>query len=141
VEQLPREYDSSVHRAKERTVPTHSSPVLVIDDDPDIRDTMRFVLEGSGHPVVTAANGAEALDRLRQGTVPCLILLDLMMPIMNGWEFCAEQKRSAEFSAIPVIILTGAGRAAEEAAALGVTGYLEKPVELATLLATIRRYC
>jgi len=119
---------------------TRGGPVLVVDDDPDIRETISFLLESVGHEVVTAANGEEALLCLREGLAPCMILLDLMMPIMSGWQFRDEQRRDPALSAIPVVILTGAGNAAEHAATLGVTGYLEKPVPLDTLLSTVRRF-
>ena len=119
----------------------HCGPVLIVDDDPDIRETMAFLLESVGHRVVAAANGADALQRLHEGLAPCLILLDLMMPVMNGWEFLNEQRRDATLSTIPVVILTGAGQPAEQTAVLGVTGYLEKPVHLDTLFSTVGHYC
>ncbi len=118
-----------------------SSPsVMVIDDDPDILEVTRFVLENAGYRVATAANGADALASLREAK-PGLILLDLMMPVMNGWEFRAEQTRDPELAAVPVVVITGAGNAAARAAPAGVAGLLEKPVDLDTLLSAVGRYC
>lgn len=121
-------------------MPSHRSEVLVIDDDPDIRETMRFVLESAGYQVSTAANGVEALAYLREDAAPCLILLDLMMPIMNGWQFRAEQASDPRLAAIPVVVITGAGQAAR-AASLGAAGYVEKPMDLDLLISTVKRYC
>jgi CheY-like chemotaxis protein len=118
-----------------------SSSVLVVDDDPDILETTRFVLESAGYEVLTAANGSEALNCLHDEAAPCVILLDLMMPVMNGWEFRAEQTRDPELAAIPVIVVTGAGRGAQKAASLGVACLLEKPVDLTTLLSKVGLYC
>jgi len=118
-----------------------SGSVLVVDDDPDILEVTRFVLESAGYRVSTAANGAEALNCLHGEAAPCVIILDLMMPGMNGWEFRAEQARDPGLAAIPVIVVTGAGTAAREAASLDTACLLEKPVALATLLSMVGRYC
>ena len=119
-----------------------SSPsVMVVDDDPDILEVTRFVLENAGYRVATAANGADALASLRGREKPGLILLDLMMPVMNGWQFRAEQMRDPELASVPVVVITGAGNAAARAAPAGVAGLLEKPVDLDTLLSAVGRYC
>ena len=118
-----------------------SCSILVVDDDPDILETTRFVLECAGYRVSTAANGTEALTRLHAEAAPCVILLDLMMPVMNGWEFRAEQARDPGLAAIPVIVVTGAGKAAPEAVSLGAACLLEKPVDLTTLLSMVQLYC
>jgi CheY-like chemotaxis protein len=113
--------------------------VLVVDDDPDIRETMLFVLENAGYQVTTAANGAEALALLRAQASPCLILLDLMMPVMNGWQFLLEQTRDPRLADIPVVVISGAG--AQVLRVNGVAGALQKPVELDEVLSTVRTYC
>jgi CheY-like chemotaxis protein len=118
-----------------------SKVVCVVDDDPDIRDVIEDVLEAEGYGVVTAENGAVALETLRHGKRPCLILLDLMMPVMDGWQFEEHRARDAALSGIPVIILSGAGRARVEAASKNVEGALTKPIALNTLLETVARYC
>jgi CheY-like chemotaxis protein len=115
--------------------------VLIVDDDPDIRESMSFVLEAAEYQVRTAANGDEALACLRKHPLPSVILLDLMMPVMNGWQFRNEQAADPRLAEIPVIVLTGAGNAAEKAASLGVSHSIEKPVELEALFALIRRLC
>jgi CheY-like chemotaxis protein len=120
---------------------SHPRCLLLVDDDPDIREAMTFVLESAGYRVQTATNGFEAIERLRVDEAPCLILLDLMMPVMNGWEFRAEQTRDPKLAAIPLVVVTGAGQAAQKAASLGATGVLEKPVELDVLLSVVERYC
>ena len=118
-----------------------SCNVLVVDDDPDILETTRFILESAGYRVSTAANGNEALTLLHDEAAPCVILLDLMMPVMNGWEFRAEQALDPGLARIPVIVVTGAGRAAPKAASLGAACLLQKPVDLTTLLSKVRLYC
>src|SRR5262249_6405268 len=84
--------------------------VLLVDDDPDLLDVTSFVLENEGIVVETARNGQEALALLRAGRLPRLVLLDLMMPVMNGWEFLAEVAKDPELDAIPVVVLTAAER-------------------------------
>src|SRR5262245_30022682 len=98
---------------------SHPKSVLIVEDDPDVLEAMCFILENAGYLVATATNGAEALDCLRTEAPPRLILLDLMMPIMDGWHFRSEQARDEKLAAIPVVILTGAGKMAEQAASLG----------------------
>jgi CheY-like chemotaxis protein len=111
--------------------------VLVVDDDPDIRDALCFVIEGAGYEVRSADNGREALERMRTEARPAVVILDLMMPVMNGWQFRDEQSRDPALADVPVVVLTGDGRIAAKAATLGAQGYLKKPVELSALLATV----
>lgn len=115
--------------------------ILVVDDDIDIREATAFVLEDAGYRVSTAENGARALDRLHGGTAPSLILLDLMMPIMDGWQFLAEVAREPRLAAIPIVAITGAGAPVLRTMSPGVSAILEKPVNLDLLLATVQRYC
>ncbi len=107
------------------------SPVLVVDDDPDIRDALREVLEAEGFVVVCAANGAEALAVLHAGVLPRLVVLDLMMPVMNGWEVLAAVRADRALSDIPVAVISAAlGRAPPKDA----TCALSKPIDLDALL-------
>ena len=116
--------------------------VLIVDDDFGIRDYLTQVLQDEGYHVTGAANGLEALDFLKAKLGdPCVILLDLTMPVMNGWDFRAAQKKEPELEALPVVVLTADGAAAQKAAALGIKDYLQKPVSINTLLNTIERYC
>ena len=84
--------------------------ILLVDDDGDVRETIREALEEEGHRVTSAANGQEALSLLRDGKVrPDLILLDIMMPEMDGWAFRAEQRKHPELASIPVVVFTAYG--------------------------------
>jgi CheY-like chemotaxis protein len=116
--------------------------VLVVEDDIDILRAVVQVLEDEGYAVQAAENGRVALAALREpgAQPPCVILLDLMMPIMDGWAFRAEQLRDPAIAAIPVIVLTADGNAAEKAVLLNGAGALRKPVELLTLLEAIQPY-
>lgn len=118
-----------------------SGCVLIVDDDPDIRDSITDILELRGYSASAAANGREALARLREGLRPCLILLDLMMPVLNGWEFRAEQLRDPALAEIPVAVVSGDGSTSDKAARLGTGEYLRKPLELAALLELVERHC
>jgi CheY-like chemotaxis protein len=122
-------------------MPERTPRVLVVDDDFEFRETLTYVLRDSGYEVVSASDGEEALARLRSGPRPCVIILDLRMPGMNGWQFREAQMRDAALSAIPVLVLSGDGQAAEEARAFGVEVSLKKPVPLDALLRSIQRYC
>jgi CheY-like chemotaxis protein len=116
--------------------------VLVIEDDVDILRAVVQVLEDEGYAVRAAENGRVALALLRAPGVPppCVILLDLMMPVMDGWAFRAEQVRDPALASIPVIVLTADGNAAEKAALMNGVGALRKPVELLTLLEAIQPF-
>ncbi len=113
--------------------------ILVIDDDADIRESLSDMLTDEGHQVCVAANGQEALDLLRRSPAPCMILLDLMMPVMNGWQFVVEQASDPALAAIPVWIITAAGDAHPPPP--GVTGVLRKPFRLDQLLNVVGQHC
>lgn len=123
-------------------MPTEENAVvLIVDDDPDIREIFALLLTSQGYRVVSAANGAAALARLAEGLRPCLILLDLRMPVMSGAGFRDRQRSDAALSAIPTVVLSADREAEESARRLAAQGCLMKPVELADLMATVRRYC
>ncbi|MES1209366.1 MAG: response regulator [Pseudomonadota bacterium] len=113
--------------------------ILIVDDDAEIRESLTDLLSDEGHRVRAAANGKEALDVLRQTAAPCMILLDLMMPVMNGWQFVTEKAGDPALSRIPVWIITAAGDAHPPPP--GVTGVLRKPFRLRDLLDVIGRHC
>ena len=118
------------------------APVLIIDDDQGIREALQELLEDEAFAVATAENGLEALDRLHAGLRPCLILLDLMMPRMDGWAFRRQQMADPELRDIPVIVLSAAGVDKESAQAqFGDAELLRKPATVDGLLAAIRRFC
>jgi CheY-like chemotaxis protein len=113
--------------------------VLIVEDNADIQQAIVQVLEDEGYEVRVASNGREALDALRSPDIPLprVILLDLMMPVMDGWAFRAEQVADPTLSDIPVIVLTADGNATEKVAHLDVAGSLRKPVDLLTLLGAV----
>lgn len=113
--------------------------VMLVEDDPDIRAMVSQLLELEGYSVRAFGNGHEALDALRRGERPSLILLDLMMPKMNGWQFRAEQMREPALTSIPVIVLSGDVRGADPGS-VRADGYLKKPIDLDVLLAAVRRF-
>jgi two-component system, OmpR family, response regulator CpxR len=113
-------------------------PVLVVDDDPDIRETLRFVLEDAGYPVYLAENGKEALELLAATEPrPGLILLDLMMPIMSGDEVLRALKAVHALATIPVTVVTASGAPKPKEA----SGMLKKPLDLDALLRVVKNNC
>jgi two-component system, chemotaxis family, chemotaxis protein CheY len=118
---------------------TRPSTVLVVDDDPDILEALSEILEAEGFEIRRARNGKEALERL-EPDAPQLILLDLMMPVMDGWEFAQRMRqRPPEIARIPIIVLSADRNVGSKAADLGAVGHLAKPFELNDLLELVRR--
>ena len=109
--------------------------VLIVDDEFDIRQAVAEVLSEEGHQVLSAGDGAEALACLREFHAQ-LVLLDLMMPGMNGWEFRAAQKGDPELSDIPVVVLSALGRVA----GMDAAGFIQKPFDLDELLDAVREH-
>jgi CheY-like chemotaxis protein len=114
--------------------------VLIVEDNIDTRDSLAFLLRHEGYHVSTAANGQEALDRLRAGPRPGVILLDLLMPTMDGWEFSNRLAQDPALASIPVVVVSGAGDVEEKLASLRPAACLSKTADLATLLETLRRH-
>jgi CheY-like chemotaxis protein len=118
------------------------SVVLVVEDDRDVRDAIVEVLEDSNYVTRAAGNGLEALEQLRSRDVrPCVILLDMMMPLMDGWQFRAVQQADPALSSIPVVVLSAHTSAREASELMHAAGFLRKPVQLGTLLAMVERFC
>ena len=116
--------------------------VLIVDDDYAIREMLEEALEDSGYRVMSAENGAQALEQLRQtAQLPRIILLDLMMPVMSGWEFRMEQQTDNRLAAIPVIVLSARPSLQHEAYKMTVDGFIPKPMDITRLLTTVERYC
>ena len=111
--------------------------LLVVEDDADIREALDGLLSMEGFRVTGCSNGREALDWLRTSPKPDIILLDLMMPVMDGWQFRVAQKDDPELATIPVLALSADSTA--KAAAIDAEAYLKKPVDYDTLIATIDR--
>jgi CheY-like chemotaxis protein len=114
------------------------APVLVVEDDPDQRSAIVLALESEGYAVLTAASGVEALEVLDAGTKPCMILLDLMMPEMDGVQFRMEQLKRTRLASIPVVVASAFGQMTR-AKYLQVADYLRKPLDLDQLLTVIER--
>jgi CheY-like chemotaxis protein len=117
------------------------SAVLVIDDDPDVRRLLAAYLEVEGFTVSTAANGSEALHQLHASAPPNVILLDLMMPVMDGAQFRREQQSTPALQHIPVVCVSAQHDASAVAARLGVHGCLTKPFDLEAVADAVRRCC
>lgn len=116
----------------------NKAPVLlVVDDDADAREIMKITLEAEGFVVVEAANGQAALDQLNAGLRPRLIILDLMMPVMSGWQFWDLHQATPAIKDIPVVIFTASGL---NTGAVGRAKILPKPVDLPLLMAEIQQY-
>jgi CheY-like chemotaxis protein len=114
--------------------------ILVVEDDKDIRSSVIEVLEDAGFQTCSAGNGAEALELLRKGPVPDLILLDLMMPIMDGFSFREEQIKVAAWAAIPVVIMSADGNIMAKKERAGTAGYIKKPLDIVDLINTVEKH-
>ncbi|HET9196412.1 MAG TPA: response regulator [Vicinamibacterales bacterium] len=115
--------------------------ILIVEDDHDVAQSVAEVLEASGYGTGIAANGLEALDYLQTHTQTDLILLDMMMPVMDGWQFREEQRKLPAFDSIPVVIVTADGNARGKAEAIQADGLVSKPVTIDGLLNEVERIC
>jgi CheY-like chemotaxis protein len=123
-------------------MPQREKSILIVEDDADVRGALTVLLEGEGYRVVEAAHGQEALRHLRANAAGfCMILLDLWMPVMNGWEFRAEQLKDPALAEVPVIVVTADHAAAKRATGLAAVGYITKPIEMDCLLEHVEHYC
>ena len=119
---------------------SRSKTVLIVEDDPDIREVLEEMIDAGGHPVVTATNGAEGLAALAQVAPPALVLLDLMMPVMSGFAFLEELARKKDRAGDKVLLIS-ANETVERAAQLpGVVGYVKKPFDLDEVLALVEKF-
>lgn len=117
-----------------------SGGVLIIEDDPDMRESLAELLAGEGYQVATAAGGFEALYQLSSAPPPRVILLDLMMGLMSGWEFRERQKQDARFADIPTVIVSAVSDLEHHAQVLGASDYLCKPIDVQRLLRVIAQF-
>jgi CheY-like chemotaxis protein len=118
-----------------------STCVLIVEDDRDVRLSLAEVLAEEGYRIAMAGNGLEALRYLRSASAPGVILLDLMMPVMDGWEFLSVQRQIPSLSSIPVIVLTAGGTLKGPTSPVPVIDRLKKPVEMQNLLDVVKRAC
>lgn len=113
--------------------------VLIVEDDPDIRETLQHLLESAGYSAPAAANGQEALDLLHEIGRPCLVLLDLMMPVMDGWAFLKALDSNESLADVPIVIVSAyTDRAGTLERAQQV---LKKPVDINALMEVVRQHC
>lgn len=116
-------------------------PVLIVEDDRSIRNALQDLLEAEGYTVVCATNGSKALTLLRAAEqLPGIILLNLMMPVMNGIQFRAEQEQDARLGSIPVILMTADRQIESKRMEIGARGFIKKPFDIADVVKKIERY-
>ena len=115
--------------------------VLIIEDDDEIREILAEMLAERGYPVATARNGVEGLAALRSGDPPCVVLLDLMMPVMDGWTVRAEMLADPALAHIPVVVVSGAADLEQKSSQLQAARVITKPVKWPVLLESVRTYC
>ena len=118
-----------------------SSMVLLVEDNEDLRRDLAFLIKHYGFEVETARHGKEALEKLNDLGPPCLIILDLMMPVMDGWELRAKLLEDVTLAKVPVVLLSGVADLRNEASSLEAIAYLAKPVDLQKLCRIIQAHC
>jgi CheY-like chemotaxis protein len=123
-----------------REIEVMGHPVLLVEDDWDVREALAVTLE-EFHEVRVASDGAEGLQLLRAGLHPCVILLDLMMPVMNGFAFRREQRADPALADIPVIVVSCAVRTLDEVRDMNVAAVLPKPVDCDRMLGLVAELC
>jgi CheY-like chemotaxis protein len=121
--------------------PNSRGSILIVEDEPDVRETLAAVFEEEGYHVACAPHGAEALSCLHRCPLPGIILLDLQMPVMDGWEFSRRQRQHPAVATIPLIILTGAYEDMRRPAPAGAVGYFMKPYNIDALINVVARAC
>jgi two-component system chemotaxis response regulator CheY len=129
-----------VNARSRRPMPS-SHLVLVVEDDADFREALVSALEHAGYEVIAAVNGAAALQLLQWQIVPSVVILDLMMPVMDGRTFREHQLADPALASIPLIVLSAEAKAAELATSPGVHAVLRKPVDLEALLGALDALC
>ena len=114
------------------------STILIVEDDEDIRSVIVDLLESEGYVTLSASNGKEALEILKKAAKPCLVLLDMMMPIMNGRQFLDTIMSDSRLAPLPVLIVSAV---ADKSIAEGSIGYLRKPIDIDVILRVVSQYC
>ena len=118
--------------------PAIARQILIVEDDADLRDMIAQLLTLEGYRIATVGNGREALDYLSSSGKPALILLDLMMPVMDGWEFRREQQRDPALAEVPVVVLSAVDQG--RAAAANAQAFVKKPIDFDHLLSLVGHY-
>jgi CheY-like chemotaxis protein len=111
--------------------------IVLVEDDDGIRETMAALLEDEGYKVMQAANGEEGLRALRTSADPCLVLLDLWMPVMNGWQMLEAMRDDAALARVPVVVISAAGDLPPPE---GAAAFLRKPIRLEVLLENVDQF-
>jgi CheY-like chemotaxis protein len=117
---------------------TSCKAVLIVDDDENIRETIALALQIAGYRTYAACNGREGLELLSSIPRPCVILVDLMMPVLDGWGFATALRADATTGKIPLVVLTALGKAGET---ISADRFLTKPLALETLYDAVREFC
>jgi CheY-like chemotaxis protein len=117
---------------------THCNSILIVEDEDSIREALKLVLEYEGYQVREASNGKEALEILPSMPKPCMILLDLMMPIMDGWKFTEVLAADVMLAAIPVVVVSAF---TDKVKTVKCNEFVKKPVNLDLLIPIVHRYC
>ena len=115
--------------------------LLLVEDDDDLRENLEFLLKRRGVEVVTAIDGRDALAKIDPDDPPCLVIADLMMPVMDGWELREKLAADPKLAAIPVILCSGVADLAAKAQDLDALAHLTKPVDLPRLYDLVQRHC
>ncbi len=114
--------------------------ILVVEDDTSIRELLVELLESEGYEVSSAVNGLEGIRHLQNNPKPDLILVDLMMPVMDGYTFRTEQLKNDLWSTIPTVVMSAEANAKEKMKSFNITAFLSKPVDLDTILKTVASF-
>jgi CheY-like chemotaxis protein len=114
--------------------------ILIVEDDISIRDSLAQLLVYEGYDVIGASNGQEGLESVKISK-PCVILLDLMMPVMDGWQFSDHLNADPDLSRIPVIIISAHEKVSEISKDLRAQGFVKKPINVDQLLETVKLHC
>ena len=120
---------------------THYHQVLIVDDDRELIEALAIAIEIAGCEASTATSAFEALGKLQRGLRPCLMLIDIRMPGMSGWEFWDRMRRDARLAHVPVVVLSGDPPDPRDVEEIGIRAVLPKPVAIGTVLETITRFC
>lgn len=119
-------------------MPADRKPIMIIDDDQAIRDALSLALKIAGYRVVSATNGKEGLEKLREDLHPCMIFLDLMMPVMDGWGFIDAYEKDERLPRVPIVVISSFNT---ESRAVRADTILNKPVDLGRMFQLTRQYC
>ena len=119
------------------TTNNHAAKLLIVEDDESARTALGDILDCEGYPVATCSNGQEALEYLRNRPLPALIILDLQMPVMNGWQFCRERRKDVLLASVPIVVVT----AFQSPGDLDVNAVMKKPIDVDQLLDMVHEYC